>query len=135
MDPNNKEFKKLQAQWYAKLARKGFEDIESRPAQFGDQCILKEFESSKFYNRNRHIDSFIAQEEYFRLAGQFLHEYKFKSKFEQKIWRMHCEGLGLDEIVTIINTRRERLQRTAISLIIKRLSKVMLALVRKNNNG
>ena len=60
---NNKDFQKLQAQWYDKLKKTGFEDAEQ------SNGALKCWSATKFKDTSR----VKAKEEYFRLAGHFLH--------------------------------------------------------------
>lgn len=91
MNPNSKEFKKLQKEWDAKLKNSGFDDAEQRDGR------LKVWHNHYFTNRHS-PDQFITQEIYYRIATDLLTEYKFANDKEKLIWRLHAEGLPYREI-------------------------------------
>src|SRR5258706_666470 len=89
---HTKEFIDLQALWYAKLACSGFEDIEHTNMDGGSSHLLRR--SSQDIGRKwRHDD-----EEYHRLAGQYLWSTRWVVKGQRSIWRLHSDGLGYKEI-------------------------------------
>ncbi len=71
-------------------------------------------------------------EEYYRMAGYFLHEYKFEYEIDRKIWELHAEGMGMREIaVALKNTKddlgkRRCINRDNVNDKIQALSKIML---------
>ncbi len=110
--------KELQAKWYKKLAKAGFEDIEdvSSPREF-----LKEWHGSWFRSRG-HTDQFLAKESYFYPAGHFLTNYEFDNEVERKVWAFHSEGLSLREIAARMRWKSHH----KATIIIKKLRKEML---------
>ena len=86
------EFKALQDKWYEKLKRNGFKDIE-QGEEYGRMLLpfnSERFATNKEYNRDK--------EQYYRLAGQFLHSYKFKNHTEMRIWELHSQGVSVRNI-------------------------------------
>ena len=87
MNPNSKEYKKLQATWYKKLAKSGFEDAEQLDGN------LKEWHSYRYVlDVHPGVASQDSRAEYYRLAGHFLHSHAFENLHERQIWELHCEG-------------------------------------------
>ncbi len=118
------ELKKLQAKWYKKLARSGFEDIEdtSSPNEF-----LNTWDSLHFLSRYT-VDQFHARERYFQLATQFLEEHMFDTSREKSIWAEYCTGLSMRAIA-----RNRRVSLHKIRVVIKKLEEAMLGR-RKNKD-
>lgn len=117
---DTKAFQALKKTWYAKLKSKGFEDAEQ------DEVNLKEWHSSIFM---RDYDElyYKSKEDYYRLAGQFLHDFPFKNKKERRIWELHSQGISLRNIAKILSKRKKiKLNKDAISLIVTRLVAEML---------
>lgn len=117
-----KSFKSLQTEWYKKLKDSGFNDIEQ------DEDNLTQWSSSKIYrgqnNGASFEDAMLKREmttEYYRLAGQFLHEHVFKNDKEKLIWRLHSEGLSLRDISATLKSNKD-----AVHAIVKPLAKIML---------
>ena len=121
MDRNSPEFKALQAQWDKKLADSGFKDIEQRDEN------LKIWDSHFFrvYHR-KYGDGLAAREEYYRLAGQFLHSYKFKNPTEKTIWKHHSDGHSVREISQELKKVNIKLGKTAVDVAVRRLAEEML---------
>ena len=88
----NPEFKKLKQQWYGKLAKSGFKDIELP----GDCAMLQHYDSTRFYRVES--DVFGAQQAYYERAGQFLFENAFLCAKQRYIWKEHSEGRENTEI-------------------------------------
>jgi hypothetical protein len=116
MDQNSSDFKKLQKTWYKKLAKSGFQDIEE------DEVNLY-----KYSNLDSVSYLLPANETYYRLAGHFLHDYKFKDIHEKMIWKYHSEGFTYRElpekVKKVINMGRRKYFYT-----VKRLSNEMLTM-------
>jgi hypothetical protein len=101
MDLKSKEFEKLQAEWDAKLKKSGFDDKERR-----DGC-LKFYDSDYFTSNITGADPvyYKSKEEYYRMAGKFLYDNKFKSQQDKIIWEQHAEGKSIREIVKILRKK------------------------------
>ena len=109
-------FLKQLKRWNAKLAAKGFVDIED----YGqDSCIPDGFVQGNSSTRLRHYDP--ATEEYYRLAEQWTQNV---SRARRKIWQLHAEGKSLRQIAkrldlphTTVNysvtAERERMLKSA----------------------
>lgn len=89
MDP---KLKALQAKWYAKLKRSGFDDIEAE-----GRDLLKQWDSFHFREKYAPVE-FANKERYFQLANQLLHELEFATKKDKKIWALHADGKTWNEI-------------------------------------
>ncbi len=86
--PKPQTYEELKTHWYAKLAAGGFDDIEAADGRLKRWSNTFAKNASKFQNK----------EEYYRMAGRFLHDHKFKNATDKKIWELHSEGLSLDKI-------------------------------------
>lgn len=98
-----KEFAKLQKQWYAKLAKEGFKDIEWVDHSTGtghDSGYLKgSLISGKAYHPGRDL--------YYQLASNYLQHCKnLKNRpYHKFIWKLHAEGMTYDEIELHVKKR------------------------------
>lgn len=139
MKIKSKEFNDLKAKWYKKLSDKGFNDIEH------DEDNLKNLSTNRFMrgrvgNKNRdkmgggdyvnHEVSYQAVETYYQLAGQFLHEHKFDTVRERKIWEMHANGEPATLIATKVRTGKFKANKDSVAKTIRTLADVMLKTVR-----
>lgn len=103
----------LRRQWYARLAREGFEDIETltRNGEIYSCLNRKRMHGRPVDNYERGGERndlgvirsshglFQLKAEYYRFAGQFLWDHEFKNRLERKIWALHAEGATYREIV------------------------------------
>ncbi len=132
---STKEFKALNAKWAKRLEESGFEDAERL---VNDDYVLIDFHQHKFGRTDRN-DTLTTENraEYYRLAGQFLHTHKFKSKRDSFIWQLHCEGLSRAKILRRLKAARMSMSDTAIFHVIKELSDIMKSqtLVHEDNTG
>jgi hypothetical protein len=101
------QFAKLQKQWYATLADKGFEDIEWVNHSTGtghDSGFLKgSLISGKAYHPGRDL--------YYQLAMNYLTHcqgYIKRSAYDRFIWRLHTEGATYEEIVAQVKKKFKR---------------------------
>lgn len=90
-----KPSKELQAEWDKKLKESGFEDIENGLGHL------------KLWSRSfgvHHPDSarVEAAQEYYSMAGKFLHDYEFTSEMQKTIWEYHANGLSIRDIVKVL---------------------------------
>lgn len=92
--------KQLQAKWYKKLAKSGFEDIEQ------DEDNLK-FWSSFFSLRNPKV-VWEAKAEYYTMAESFLNEFPFDTQMEKNIWAYHSTGLSARDIAATLEKAKIR---------------------------
>lgn len=119
MDKNSKEFLDLKDKWYKKLEATGFKDIEQ------DEDNLKSWSINLFKNKFNET-TYLAKQEYYRLAGQFLNEHLFKSNKEKVIWEMHSQGLGRPEIVKRLKKRKFKTYGRQVQEILESLVKEMI---------
>jgi hypothetical protein len=116
---NSKEFKKLQSKWYKKLADAGFEDIEQEDGN------LKRWASSVFKSRYDPT-LFAAKEEYYRLAGQFLHDHVFDTRVEKMIWERHTAGISQEDIHLQLKARGIKIGHCRVTDIVMKLARIMV---------
>jgi hypothetical protein len=112
-----KEFKDLQSEWYDKLNREGFKDVEQ------DEYRMKQWDCHAFSSRYT-PQYFYSGQKYFALASQFLHSYKFKNDFEKLLWEHHAQGLSIRDIHKVIPKPSK--SASTIFYVIQRLAKEML---------
>lgn len=112
------EFLELKNKWYEKLKKKGFNDIEQ------DEEHLKQW--SSYFKIKYHKTTFEAREEYYRLAGKFLHDNKFKSKTDFFIWNQHSSGATMAKIKDRLKEKGIVFQFNKIHEVIHRLAKEMV---------
>lgn len=110
---NSPEFKKLQSQWYSKLQKEGFKDIElmvdrngfkrTRPA--GTKYVNSDRDTRNeqlmVYNNYKTIDKAPGTEiifSYYRLCRIFLTHGIFASKIHKTIFEKYSEGKSYREI-------------------------------------
>lgn len=105
--------------WDEKLKRSGFVDIEDRRTG-----LLHAWSGKYFYGTNNgfadkiNVDALKrygslygqSEAEYFRLAGQCLHEREFKSVRHRIIWQLHSEGFSYAEISKELNITLRRVR-------------------------
>lgn len=128
MDWNDPKLSKLKAKWYAKLKKKGFEDIEhdernlkqfSGKTSIDDELGRSKLERWAQWGKLPQIKNHIKYE-YFSECRRFLEIHKFKNKTERKMFEMHSDGLGVRVIAVSLKTYRRKVHET-----IQRLVKVM----------
>ncbi len=128
MDPQSKEFKKLQKTWYKKLKDTGFEDLET-PDGFPKQL------SGNYFSLRHNPERFEFQATYYRNAGYFLHRYKFKNDLERKIWEFHANGVSIRDTVKILTKARYKTYKREVHEILQYLVKQMLEAIKAGENG
>jgi len=107
-----KQFKQLQAKWYAKLSKSGFEDIEANDNK------LKRYDAEYFLSTS--VDKAMETLQYYKQCEEFLREHNFFSKSDRGIWRLHCTGMTEEEIA-----KHFGVNQSTISRILGRIHKVM----------
>lgn len=120
MTSKSSEFKKLKAKWYKKLKENGFDDIEQ------DEDNLKVW-SFKLFTVQRNLTLFSAKEEYYRWAGQFLHEHPFTNEFDKEVWSLHAEGQSNEKITKLLKSKGIKTTKKTIQVLVKGLVETMLS--------
>lgn len=112
-------------QWDRKVEKSGISNIEQ------EDGYLKVWASSVATRdiRNGRIEAMRSREEYYRAAGHFLWDYKFKTDLDRNIWEMHASGISTRDIATTLSIKRKG--RNAITKIIHDLAKIMGVQCRK----
>lgn len=110
-----RSFLRLQTKWYAKLKKSGFSDIEKQ----GDSTALLSNKGNGYSKLARHPYNFEETQNFYRLAAWFLHEFKFESKIDRRIWELFCEGLSIRLIGL---DKKVRLSKRAVH---RRLQKIL----------
>lgn len=105
--------------WETKLEKSGLENIEQPDGN------LKLW-SGHFFRSRFNATVFDAKEEYYRIAGQFLHDYPFEDKLEKEIWKLHAEGISLRKIVLVLKKRNFKIYKTSASKVVSRFSEMMM---------
>lgn len=134
MTKKQAEFKKLQDKWYKKLEKSGFEDIEQADGnlkQWHSQYFITRhttFEGKSSWNKKKKLDAtwFTSQEEYYQLAGAFLHDHEFSSKTEKLIWEMHSNGMSQVDIYKALLKKGNKVYRDGIRNVVNTLAKIMV---------
>jgi len=97
------KFKKLQNEWYDKLEKSGFEDIEERNSHHE---MLKRWHSFDFPKKDQ--EKVEQQRQYFLDAAWFLTHFKGFKRFERRVWTLHTDGLSLREIAARLKVNKDK---------------------------
>lgn len=114
MNNKSNKFKDLQSKWYDKLKRGGFKDIEQEDGN------IKTW-SGHVYRYCKTQDQIDIKTDYYRLAGQFLHEYKFQTPTEKFLWKNHSEGVSLRSIARLLAKKGIKTNKDALNAVLKKL--------------
>lgn len=109
---STRAFKDLKDEWYAKLKKEGFEDIEVAGSS---KEYLKEWHSNYFIARYSPL-SFESKQEYYSLASAFIHRHRFKTQQEKRIWLLHTEGLSIKTIAETLKIKKWKAEHTIQAL-------------------
>ena len=113
------DLRKLQKEWYAKLAKEGFRDIERNPDR------LHTYHSDLFAFQKRLQHSYGGQQckaDYYALATSFLNEYKFERELDKIIWEYHAEGISARDISRLLaKAKVANIQKTRVWELISNL--------------
>jgi hypothetical protein len=119
---HSKEFKKLEAKWYKKLKKEGFNDIEENESEYiirpPYHYITDNRVFSSIEERRNHFN---AKQYYYYMANQFLNTYKFKNNRERNIWEYHVNGISYRDITKLLKKARIKTNRTTVGQIIASL--------------
>ena len=84
------DLKQLQKEWYHILKEDGFKDIETFSPSMEPNDILAKSKCIRDLNKLVEANN----EEYYRQARGFLHEYSFKKPIHKLMWELHSEGVS-----------------------------------------
>ncbi len=118
------EFRALNDEWKDKLREEGFRDIER------DEDSLQDW-SAAF---TRHPEWNASKEEYYRLAGQFLYEYRFRgpnAAWTRKIWELHAQGTSIRDIVKILDPKGKQSPHTLFKKVQTTLAVLAKRMIKK----
>lgn len=131
---NSKEFLKLKASWYKKLAKSGFVDAENDKDELIQGAVPYAYRNRTLYGipstevvAEFHETGINATREYFDLAIEFLKVHTFKDAKEKEIWAIHADGLTAKAVVKK-HPRKRGYKKANVSRIIKELRDIMLKL-------
>lgn len=136
----SREFNKLREEWYKKLEREGFKDIEEY-YPVSDKTFLKVWDSHYFKSESH---GFYGDElhklkaDYFYYAVQYFHQGTFDNDTEKEIWNIHAQGLGVRKIAEKLNETRingSAYTRDKVWRTVKRLRLNMRAFLRMERDG
>lgn len=130
----DQQFAKLQKQWYAKLAKDGFEDIEWVNHSTGkghDSGYLKgSLISGKQYHPGREL--------YYQLASNYLQHCKGlkNDTYRRFIWKLHSEGQTYAEIESAVKRRfRQSVSVYTLYYQIKHIAKLCYRWNKRHSEG
>lgn len=128
--PNKEDKKllKLRNEWYAKLKKAGFDDIEYAPKN----SLTYPGSIRPGQPNNLYVDlafKWRDSEQYYRAAGHFLYDYQFDSIKDRRVWELHSQGLSLRKIESELGFSFYVVQK-----IVKRLKTEMLAQLKENQS-
>lgn len=123
MDRNSKKFKDLEQRWYKKLKTSGFDDHENGPGKQDLPLVPKKSGALYFLRDKERYASggFEVKQEYYRLAGHFLHEYSFDTDLDFEIWKLHAEGQSVRKTVIILAHKGIKTYKRQVDECIRRL--------------
>jgi len=123
----DKEFLKLQKQWYKKVKKEtDFKDIEQ------DEDHLVDW-SDRFY-RQKFLDTYEAKAEYYYMATHFLNDYKFETTLDKIIWEYHSNGISFTNISKLLKKVRKKVSRDQVEIVINKLKTAMRKLYKENKD-
>ncbi len=110
--------RELVREWYGKAAEAGLHDIEIPTASGNMDGRMRTTVRTD-------AGSLLVREgeeraEYFRRARAFVHEHRWRTRGERRIWAMHANGATVEEIERAVELPHARVQRT-----IERLAAIM----------
>lgn len=112
----SREFRRLQREWYAKLADSGFVDIE-RHNLHADNPYMRQHKHEVQVTLERGM--LVGRQEYFRRAGHWSWDRTFLNRKEAHIWRLHANGLSYREVAREVQVF-PRCKPTGVFYAIKR---------------
>jgi len=93
-------FAKLQRQWYAKLKKTGFNDIEWYGSE-RDASKANNYLKQDTYQTTR--TSKPGNAEYYRIMTNYWTHTEWQNPLHSKVFELHCDGMSLRNIATAVN--------------------------------
>ena len=111
------DLKAAQDEWYGRLKREGFKDIEdaSHPSRKLIDWHKDRFSEVSEVQR-------LAAEYYYDKAKDLMHTYKFKNETHRKIWELHCDGVSNRKIEPLIERMEITYKHSMIDYIVKAIA-------------
>ena len=122
-------YEELRDDWYQKLAKSGFVEIENVKAD-----NLKQHHANRFYNSQPAPEVWQARQEYYTMAEHFLNEFQFENKLESVIWEYHVNAISIANIVKTINKTR-RVNKVDHNIVWKTIKRLEATMKRKYMTG
>lgn len=119
----SKQFKALEAKWYRKLEKSGFEDIEKK--YISEDPHLMEFDSIYFHTKYT-AKRFREKKAYFEKAQDLLSRDIFIDGIERRIWALHSAGLPIRRIVLVLASEGAEKNKNEVNQVINELQRMIL---------
>lgn len=119
---NKNSYEKLRDEWYEKLKKEGFVDIEAYSTSGSNG---PKGPSSNF-NRPRMRLSREDKIAYTEMATTFLHEFAFQEELHKVIWEYHVNGLYAIDIVKTLHKVNIVLCKSEVQDLVRLLRKTMM---------
>lgn len=124
------QLERLQAEWYTKLRKDGFKDIEDAQGRLkswtiSSKAACKQWSMKSSTYHEQVITKQVAREEYFRLAGHFLFDHDFHSPLERDVWAAHALGYGRLKVYRLVKETYRDLKLGTCRRIIVELIRAM----------
>lgn len=116
------DFLKLRNEWYDKLERSGFEDIE-KTFKNDATTTLNRLHSSWFGKNDP--DQMVFSRDYYYIAAQFLNEHVFEKQEHKQVWELHTAGLSFRRIAQALSSESFRYTKERVEGIVNDLKKHM----------
>lgn len=114
--PSLEELKRI---WDRKLKKSGFEDIETKNGTLANT-------THSGGNLDKRRVTWQSQEEYYRLARHFVHDYAFEKPIHKVIWEYHAEGISTRNIAKLLNkVRRKKIDRQTVWELVNKFAAEM----------
>lgn len=126
---NDPKFLELRDEWYKKLEKDGFRDVEILDEITRQPGSLMHGPSPGDLRRGLYK---VETEEYYRLCRQ--HVWRIPERKRQHVWRMHAEGASVQKIFDTLGARYS-LKRGTIARIIKDEEAAMHKALQKELSG
>lgn len=97
-------YAELRAEWYARLAAEGFQDIEKPDGTLVDRGQLA-------YARAQCMAVRQARANYYRAASAYLYEARWDDLLERRIWALHAEGVPNRDIAKQVGQCKDYVRR------------------------
>lgn len=94
-------FREINREWQKKLKESGFSDIEYTFPNGDTSGLTKP--AIGVCGPQPSLQKYNARIEYYTMASKFLHDFKFSTRLDFKIWELHSDGFSYRKIVKTCN--------------------------------